>query len=1232
MPAITSTNTNWTAEFETLRREKLFKNTPKDRTPYPALAETILPHINSFNALFDKGKLLEAALRDIGTKTFLDGAPENPQKRAQRLQDGKARERRNRCSIRLRDIFLEKAVLPSTNKFNTRNREIFPAECRERHASYRGRLRARLEYRLNGGGWLETVRELGLIPIMLKSNRCHLERNTPAQLVQRKEESEELGGYFIVNGIEKLIRMLIVSRRNYPMAIIRGSFVNRGSSYTKYGIQIRSVRPDQTSQTNFLHYLNDGNITFRFSWRKNEYLVPVMMVLKALVETNDREIFEGLVGTADSKGVENTFMKDRVELLLRAYKAYKLNGKADTREYLGEKFRPVLGVPDDMPDQDVGAEFLRKIVLVHLGNVDLTENQNNDKFKLIIFMIQKLYCLVAGECAMDNPDAVSGQEILLPGFLYGMIIKEKLDDWLRSIQVACQEWCLGVDKSGFADPDFLKDFPTKILRRTNENIGGLLEYFLSTGNLVSPTGLDLQQTSGFTVVAEKINFYRFISHFRMVHRGSFFAQLKTTTVRKLLPESWGFLCPVHTPDGSPCGLLNHLAHKCKITTEDLDVSGIPRLLAQLGVTGTSSTSLDERLVVQLDGRILGYCTPKQARVIGDTLRYWKVQRTHGVPIELEVGYIPNTNGGQYPGIYIFSQSARMIRSARYLPLDKEDFIGPFEQPFMSVACTENEIESGESSHIEYDPTNILSIVANQTPFSDFNQSPRNMYQCQMSKQAMGTPGTSIRYRTDNKTYRLQTGQSPIVRPPLYSEYGLDNFPNGMNAVVAVISYTGYDMDDAMILSKSAHERGFGHGTIYKTKIVRLDENDRGTKVRTKSARAITKLFGFAPDSFISNSVRNKLDSDGLPYIGTQINQGDPLCASHTVTYDPTKTYSSPFVNQDGLNTLHKYKDSEVAYVEEVRLLGSETVTEPCQSLSIKLRIPRSPVIGDKFSSRHGQKGVCSQKWPAIDMPFSESGIIPDIIINPHAFPSRMTIGMFIESLAGKAGALHGFAQDSSPWRFSEQHTAGAYFGEQLRLAGYNYHGNEPMYSGITGREFAADIYQGLVFYQRLRHMVNDKFQVRTTGPVTPLTGQPIKGRAKGGGIRVGEMERDALLAHGCAFLLQDRLMGCSDYRREWVCRACGSFLSTQPTVWGGFGVRRGKGTGVVRCRRCAKKVDDIQDDAGKEVGTGEEWEDGQGNRWVGGEDTTVVAIPGVLRYLDVELSAMGVKMKFNVGP
>ena len=223
------------------------------------------------------------------------------------------------------------------------------------------------------------------------------------------------------------------------------------------------------------------------------------------------------------------------------------------------------------------------------------------------------------------------------------------------------------------------------------------------------------------------------------------------------------------------------------------------------------------------------------------------------------------------------------------------------------------------------------------------------------------------------------------------------------------------------------------------------------------------------------------------------------------------------------------------------------------------------------------------------MPFSETGIIPDVIINPHAFPSRMTIGMFVESIAGKAGALHGHAQDSTPFQFNEEHAAASFFGDELLAAGFNYHGNEAMYSGITGEEFKADIYMGVVYYQRLRHMVSDKYQVRTTGPVDALTQQPIKGRKRAGGIRFGEMERDSLLAHGVSYLLQDRLMNCSDYTQAHICSKCGSILSPMHQ------------DNKVTCMTCSSS-----------------------------KNIHIVAVPYVFRYLCTELLSMNVKLRLEL--
>lgn len=1187
--------TNRTAHFLTLERETRFANPPKDKSAYPLLQEAVQPHIGSFNALTEgpNGGLLNQGVRDIGAKVIFDGksSSENPHYLG------------NKLSLSVEQVSVTK---PTSNDgvSSAVERKVYPTESRERLTSYRGKLLLKLKWSVNDGDeTFSEVRDCGGLPIMLQSNRCHLNKLSPYQLVQKKEESDELGGYFIVNGIEKLIRMLIVQRRNHPMAIIRPSFANRGAAYSHYGIQIRSVRSDQTSQTNVLHYLNDGQVTFRFSWRKNEYLIPVVMILKALCDTSDREIFDGIVGSDTS----NSFLTDRLELLLRGFKKKypQLQNRRQVLQYLGDKFRVVFQASPDMTDYQVGEEVLRRIVLVHLGE------DGKDKFHMLLFMIRKLYSLVAGECSPDNPDATQHQEVLLGGFLYGMIVKEKIEEYLQNIRLQIQADVNRGLAVNFKDRKYM----TRVLMRVNENIGSKLQYFLSTGNLVSQSGLDLQQVSGYTVVAEKINFYRFISHFRMVHRGSFFAQLKTTTVRKLLPESWGFLCPVHTPDGSPCGLLNYFAHKCRISTEQSDVSKIPSLLYSLGVSpGSHAFAAGPSMCcVQLDGKIVGWCTHEQGKIVADTLRFWKVEgKTPGLPLDLEIGYVPPSARGQYPGLYIFGGHSRMMRPVRYLPLDREDIVGPFEQVYMDIAVTPQEIQNDIHTHVEFSPTNILSILANLTPFSDFNQSPRNMYQCQMGKQTMGTPGVALCHRSDNKLYRLQTGQTPIVKANLYDDYGMDNFPNGTNAVVAVISYTGYDMDDAMIINKSADERGFSYGTMYKTEKIDLSLNrSRGDP--------ITQHFGLGDDEWPKEWLE-KLDDDGLPLVGTYVEEGDPICAYFDDTLNKTK--------------IKTYHSSEPAYIEEVKLIGDESnKLQELQTVTIKYRIRRTPQIGDKFSSRHGQKGVCSRKWPTIDMPFSETGIQPDVIINPHAFPSRMTIGMFVESLAGKAGALHGIAQDATPWTFSESDTPSDYFGDQLLKAGYNYHGNEPMYSGATGEELRADIYIGVVYYQRLRHMVNDKFQVRSTGPVNSLTMQPVKGRKRHGGIRVGEMERDALIGHGTSFLLQDRLLNCSDYTASSVCRECGSILTTQ------YSVPKIGSMSTVRCRRCAVKFDDakkmIAQYEGEDsifIDDSSIWEDGQGNKFVGGGDTTTVSIPFVLKYLDSELAAMGIKLRYNVEP
>ena len=273
----------------------------------------------------------------------------------------------------------------------------------------------------------------------VQSVRCNLRSLSSAELVRRHEEPEEFGGYFIINGNERLIRYLILPRRNHAIALNRPSFQSRGPSYTPYAVQIRCVRPDQTSVTNTLHYLANGCAMLRFSWRKQEYVVPIMLVLKALVGASDKEVFEGVV----MQDYKNTFLIDRAELLLRSYEIYSLHSSDQCLDYLGDKFRVVLGLPEDWTNPSVGAWLVRKLILVHLKTP-------RDKFRMLLcalgllgvmtttdsvgrFMLRKLYAIVSKTRGVDNADSPQHQEVLLPGSLYGMIIKEKLEEALNQV-------------------------------------------------------------------------------------------------------------------------------------------------------------------------------------------------------------------------------------------------------------------------------------------------------------------------------------------------------------------------------------------------------------------------------------------------------------------------------------------------------------------------------------------------------------------------------------------------------------------------------------------------------------------------------------------------------------------------------------------------------------------------------------------------------------------------------
>lgn len=1179
---------------------------------FEALRELFRHHIESFDHAVEYG--LETMFRSIKPVEIVDSVS----KKTLRISFGDSKP----------DIF------PPQKERNSGKMQdaLYPFECRQAKMSYTGKFMADVCFQYGEGPVIREKFNFGQFPIMLMSKRCHLRGADPQKLVSCKEESSEMGGYFILNGLERVVRLVIMPKRNYPMSMVRNSFRDRREGYSDKAVVIRCVREDQSGVTVKLYYLNNGSARLGFWIQGREYLLPVGVVLMALADTNGHEIYKSLTSCYDenlkgSKGCVGTHLVgERALIIVNELKDLSLLKRSQCLQHLGEHFQPVMDGLEDKSFSVVADAVLKDYIFVHLDN-------NQDKFNLLIFMLQKLFSLVDHTSVPDNPDSLQNQEVLLPGHLITIYLKEKLQDWLQKARELLLEEINSESKSF----DFSSLAKVKEVMKKNPSgqIGSAVENMLKTGRLVTQSGLDLQQRAGMTVQAERLNFLRFVSHFRAVHRGASFAGLRTTSVRKLLPESWGFLCPVHTPDGEPCGLLNHMACNCRITSY-YDSQGNVRdffkmrmsvlnVLVGVGMTPSLPKLVEagppKVLSVVLDGRVVGSIPSDIAEKAVCHLRRLKLSATSGIPVDLEVGYVPLSMSGAYPGLFLFTSPSRFVRPVRNISVPAEEtndieLIGPFEQVYMEIRIEDGgdggRGNNSPATHEEIHPTGILSVVANLTPWSDHNQSPRNMYQCQMAKQTMAFSSQTINCRADQKVYHLQTPQTPIVRTKTYEKYNIDEFPLGTNAIVAVLAYSGYDMEDAMVLNKSSVDRGMFHGQIYQTETIDLAE--QGGK-SAKTHRMFRR-------SNLDKSVSSLIDSDGLPYVGQTLNPGDPYCSVYDEITSSTK--------------LTRLKGSEPVIVDYVAVDVKKR--KQLQKVNIRFRRSRNPIIGDKFSSRHGQKGVCSQLWPDVDMPFSgHSGMRPDLIINPHAFPSRMTIAMLLESIAAKGGSLDGQFVNATPFystakkgtKESESEVLNATYSSSVKKAseeseskpdtlvdelgsmlasyGFNYHGLEVLYSGVYGTELTCEIFIGPVYYQRLRHMVSDKYQVRSTGTIDQVTRQPIKGRKRGGGIRFGEMERDSLLAHGAAYLLHDRLHTCSDHHIADVCSLCGSILTTSIIQLQKRAVRE---IGGLPPGRAPKKVICTACKSSKGMET--------------------VAMPYVFRYLAAELAAMNIKMTLQL--
>ncbi|MEE9541319.1 MAG: DNA-directed RNA polymerase subunit B, partial [Candidatus Thorarchaeota archaeon] len=651
---------------------------------------------------------------------------------------------------------------------------------------------------------------------------------------------------------------------------------------------------------------------------------------------------------------------------------------------------------------------------------------------------------------------------------------------------------------------------------------------------------------GITQLLDRTNRVSTLSHLRRLQSPLSRSQ-PNFEARDLHPTHWGRLCPNETPEGSNCGLVKNLALSACISVS-VNAEQIRLLLQRMGVIPVyeaDETLRSSGAKVFVAGRLVGYCSSPTELVAELRLK----RRNGEISSEINIAHFAdprseneevyvNCDEGRVrrPLIVIENGSPKLqsehIRKVRSGEWTWEELARQGIVEYIDAEEEENTLvalnfggATPEHTHVEIAPYTIFGICASIIPYAEHNQSPRNSYEAAMSKQALGIEATNFIHRVASRSHILHYPQTPLVRTKPMNIIGYDLRPAGQNCVVAVISYEGYNMEDALIFNKASIERGLGRSTFFRIYTAECRRYLGG--LRDRFTMPEPGIRGYRGEQYY-----RLLETDGIVSKESNAAGGDVLIGRTSPPRFLEEYKEFEVKGPTMRDTSVDVRPAETGVVDDVFIIRTR---EGSKLVKVRMRDQRIPELGDKFASRHGQKGVVGMIIPQEDMPFTADGVVPDIIINPHAIPSRMTVGQFLESMAGKTAAARGKSVDGTPFINEKSEE----LKRQLVKLGFDHTGREILYNGVTGEKFTAGIFMGVVYYQKLHHMVADKLHARARGQVQMLTRQPTEGRARGGGLRFGEMERDCLVGHGAAMMLQDRLLEESDKYLLYVCENCG---------------------------------------------------------------------------------------------
>jgi DNA-directed RNA polymerase II subunit RPB2 len=1065
---------------------------------------------------------------------------------------------------------------PQIHENNGATKLMFPQEARLRNFTYASNMTVdiNVKYVIRNGEGLENVQciyrklpkiQIGKLPIMLRSKICVLNQYNHIDNNVSGECKMDPGGYFIINGSEKTclaqeraaenqINCFDVSKHNNKWSIV---------AEIKSVPDWKCISPKQISM--MISSKNNGfGHSIMIQIPRIKQPLPIFIVFRALGVVTDKDICSKIILNIDDKN--NSKMLQ--ELKGSIVDANKVLTQDAALAYITQF---VMYTPLHM-DKDTGirkkGEFTNEVI-----NNDLFPHCHTleQKIYLLGYMTKKLLRCYFGEISPDDRDSYLNKRIDLTGTLLNNLFRNYFNKLVKDMQ---KQIIREINNGSWrSTEDYVNIINlTNIYKIVKSNtIENGLKRALATGDFGIKHSNSKSNKVGVAQVLNRLTYVSSLSHLRRINT-PIDKSGKLIPPRKLHNTSWGYLCSAETPEGGSVGVVKNLSYMTHITIPSNSASLYDFVEPYVEkFDKLSSNEIYENIKVFINGSWIGitktpielYESLKEKKCKGIVNIYTSVvfdYKNQEIRVCNDAGRLTRPLLRVVNNQILLDQEVCLkLRKGDInwddlltdITLDKTilEYIDPLEQNYSMISMSPKQIKEPNEpyiyryTHCEIHPSTIFGIIASCIPFPEHNQSPRNTYQCAQGKQAMGMYVTNFDSRMDKTAYVLTYPMRPLVDTRVMNLIQLNQIPSGSQVVVAIMTHTGYNQEDSILINKGSIDRGLFQATIYHTE---KDEDKKihgDEEIRCKPEQSKTKGMKFGN--------YNKIGGNGVIPEDTLVENRDIIIAKVLPIKENRNDHTKVIKYEDQSIV---YRTAEESYIDKNYIERNGDGYNFCK---VRIRTMRKPVIGDKFSSRHGQKGTVGNIIPEADMPYTRDGIKPDIIINPHAIPSRMTIGQLKETLLGKVLLQLGLFGDGTAFGGHELKD----ICKELQKVGYESKGNEILYNGLTGEQIESSVFIGPAFYQRLKHMVNDKQHSRSIGPMVNLTRQPAEGRSRDGGLRFGEMERDCMVSHGASRFTKGRLYDASDAFHVNICKNCGMIAAYNDVLH------------IHHCRTCDNRVD-----------------------------------------------------------